>query len=75
MIKTYPTTKKSKQKEHHKGILQNNEYNTSLPEKPLSQSRNKTYTKIKHTKKWATFTYCRKEIRKINKLLRTHNSK
>jgi hypothetical protein len=64
-LNTYPITKKSKQTEKTtiKNILQKNEYNTSLLEKPLSQPQKQNINEEpKHqTTKWATFAYCRKE--------------
>jgi hypothetical protein len=47
-----------------------NEYNTNLLEKPLSQPQKQNiHEDPKHRKgKWATFTYCRKEVRQITKL-------
>jgi hypothetical protein len=70
---TYPLTKKSnKQKKHYKNILQKNEYRTKLLEKPLSQPQKETmHEDPKHHRTgWATFTYCRKEIRQITKLFK-----
>jgi regulator of PEP synthase PpsR (kinase-PPPase family) len=55
-----------------KSILQKNEYNTNLLEKPLSQPQKQNIHKeSKHHKtKWATFTYCGKEVRQITKLFK-----
>jgi hypothetical protein len=54
-----------------KNILQRNEYNTNLIEKAPSQSRkNNTHEEPKQKAKWATFTYCGKEVRQITKIFK-----
>jgi hypothetical protein len=63
-LNTYPTRRKSKQiGKNNIKILQKNEYNTHLLEKPLSQPQKQNiHEDPKHHKtKWATFTYCGKE--------------
>jgi hypothetical protein len=53
-----------------RNILQNNEYNTYLVESPPPQKQN-IHPDPQHQKtKWATFTYCSKEVRKITKLFK-----
>jgi hypothetical protein len=56
-----------------KNILHNNEYVTSLIEKPINQSKQRTdtHTDPQNQKiKWVTFTYYGKETRKITKIFR-----
>jgi hypothetical protein len=70
---TYPITTEAKQTEIHiiKNILQRNEYNANLIEKALSQSRkHNTHEEPKQKAKWATFTYCGKEVRQITKIFK-----
>jgi hypothetical protein len=53
--------------------MHNNEYDTSLIEKPLNQGKQRkdTHTDPQNQKiKWVTFTYYGKETRKITKLFR-----
>jgi hypothetical protein len=68
-------TRKAKAIERNiiKNILHNNEYDTSLIEKPLNQGKQRkdTHTDPRNQKiKWVTFTYYGKETRKITKLFR-----
>jgi hypothetical protein len=79
-IYTKPVTHISNNKEiktNRKNTIKHttgNEYNTNLPEKPLSQPQKQNihegpkYHKIK----WATFTYCEKEVRQPS-FLETRN--
>jgi hypothetical protein len=52
--------------------LQNNEYNINLitQSPPQSQKQNIHGEQKDHKTKWATFTYCGKEVRQITKLFK-----
>jgi hypothetical protein len=72
---TYPITKIATETEKNtiKNILYNNEYDTSLIEKPTNQGKQRTdtHTDPQNQKiKWVTFTYYGKETRKITNIFR-----
>jgi hypothetical protein len=73
LVRTQPITTEAKQTEIHiiKNTLQRNEYNANLIEKATSQSRkHNTHEERKQKAKWATFTYCSKDVRQITKIFK-----
>jgi regulator of PEP synthase PpsR (kinase-PPPase family) len=63
---------KTNGKNTKKNILQKNEYNANLLDISLSQPQKQNIREEpKHQKtKWATFTYCGKEVRQMTKLFK-----